>query len=97
MRFASLFTVEVVNGGLKVNPTEELASMAKDQQTATIKEELKKCEADLQNLNHSTEASKEASNHDRDADKRELEVRIVIMKNFLKRLLESHWEVLKPS
>ena len=99
MTLQSLFRIEVLDGGVKVTPSELLSSMPRDQQIATIKEQIRNREAALQKINNPTEANTgepEASGHHRDEDKRELEVAIVILKNFLKRLLESHWEVLKP-
>lgn len=100
MSFKSLFQIEVLEGGVKVTPSEQLVSMPRDQRIAAIKTELQMCETTLQRINHETDenrTSQESSSHDRDADRREIEVMIAILKNFLKRLLEAHWEVLKPS
>lgn len=100
MSFKSLFRIEVLDGGVKVTPTEQLVSMPRDQRIATIKNQLQMYEAELQKISSETDGnriSEESSGHDRDADKREIEVVIAILKNFLKQLLQPHWEVFNSS
>jgi hypothetical protein len=77
MSFKSLFSIEIIDGQIKVSPSEELKSMPIDQQISALQRELQEYEAKLQN---------------EDSNKCELELVIVILKNFLNQFREANWE-----
>lgn len=90
MNYESLFRIEIVDGAVKATPSEELKSMPIDQQISTLETKLKMYEAELKNINkQADENSKEETN---DSDKCELELVIVILKNFLKQFRDANWE-----
>jgi hypothetical protein len=90
MNYESLFRIEIVDGAVKVTPSEELKSMPIDQQIVTLETKLRMYEAELQNFNKQIDENlKEETS---DSDKCELEIVIVILKNFLKQFREANWE-----
>jgi flagellar biosynthesis chaperone FliJ len=94
MNYESLFRIEIVDGAVKVTPSEELKSMPIDQQIATLESKLRMYKTELLNINNQVEENlKEGTS---DSDKCELELVIVILKNFLKQFREANWERINP-
>jgi len=87
MSYKSLFTIKTDEGGVKVIPSEELKSMTIPKQIATVESELIKYEAELQKFNNLE------SNETPESDKCEVELVILILKNFLRQFREANWEV----
>ena len=81
MSIESLFRIEIRDGAVKVTPSEELVSMPRDQQIATLEEKLRMFQAELQNIDNSP-----------DRDQCEIELMIVILKNLIKQFRDSYWE-----
>jgi len=95
MNFKSLLSIEIVDGGVKVVPLEKLLSMSREEQIATLEEQLRMYEAELQNINNPTEkhgVSEDTPVKYRDSDECEIELIIVILKNLIKQLREANWE-----
>ncbi|SEL92688.1 hypothetical protein SAMN04489760_1017 [Syntrophus gentianae] len=88
MSYKSLFSIEVDEGGLKVIPSEELKSMSVPKQMATIESNLKMYEAKLQEITDNPESSEKT-----ESDKCEVELVILVLKNFLKQFREANWEI----
>lgn len=88
MSYKSLFSIEVDEGGLKVIPSEELKSMSIPEQMATIDSNLKMYEAKLQKITDNPESGEKT-----ESDKCEVELVILVLKNFLKQFREANWEI----
>lgn len=84
MEHRSLFHIEVVDGAVKVTPSEELVSMPKDRQISALQDQLRMYQDELKNIDNQT-----------DRDECETELMIVILKNLIKRFMEPHWELMK--
>jgi len=96
LNIEKLFSIKIMEGRIKVTPSEELLSMSRDQQITTLESELRKYESKLQNISRPPEenefSEKEA---DRNSDIYEVEFITVILKKMIKQFRESHWEHLK--
>lgn len=88
MSYKSLFSIEVDEGGVKVIPSEELKSMPLPKQMAVIDSKLKMYEAKLLEINDNPESREKT-----ESDKCEVELVILVLKNFLKQFREANWEV----
>jgi len=94
MSYESLFRIEIVDGAVKVSPSEELKSMPIPKQMATIESELRKYEAELKKIN--TPIAENVSEETPGSDKCELELVIMILKKFRKQFREANWERINP-
>jgi hypothetical protein len=86
MSYKSLFSIETVEGAIKIVPSEDLKSKSIPQQLAAVETELRKYKAELQKINDPENEETPES------DKCEVELVILILKNFLKQFREAHWE-----
>lgn len=89
----SLFQIEIVEekGIVEIIPSEEFASMTRYEQILAVEKQLASHETELQNINNPVESnvtSEEKSCQQEDADKSKLEFRILILQNFLQRLID---------
>ncbi|SEL92708.1 hypothetical protein SAMN04489760_1018 [Syntrophus gentianae] len=89
----SLFQIEIVEekGIIEIIPSEEFASMTRYEQILAVEEQLASYEAELKNINHpvgSNIINEAKSCQHEDADKGRIEFRILILQNFLQRLID---------
>jgi len=99
MNFKSLFSIEIINGQVKVSPSEKLLSMSREEQIATLERQLKMYQAELQTINNPTDRqviSEETPDKSGDSDECETELIVVILKNILKTFREANWERINP-
>jgi len=93
MSFESLLHIEIVEekGLVEITPSEEFAAMTRYEQILAVEEQLASYEATLQNISNPIERNiinEEKRSQTKDADKGKIEFRILILQNFLQRLID---------
>lgn len=93
MSFESLLHIEIVEekGLVEITPSEEFASMTRYEQILAVEEQLASYEAALHNINNPIERNiinEEKRSQSNGADKGKIEFRILILQNFLQRLID---------
>ncbi len=89
----ALFQIDIVEekGIVEIIPSEEFASMTRYEQILAVEKQLASYETELQNINNPVESNlineAESCQHE-DADKGKIEFRILILQNFLQRLID---------